>query len=170
MAPRAVSGFTIVELSIIALLMAVFAAIALPKFLAPADPAVKSGFGKHSAELVDSLDLVKAAYLLEETGELPPDVNNDFFPDHLGDLGNPNTMQTFFSGILDQPLENSGYGAANSGPGWKSTDGWLPSGSRYYYYYDGDGNGLYSSAVDSRIYYDSDTGRIIQDAWGAGTI
>ena len=119
---------------------------------------------------MEAVSLAKMEYSSGDASELPPDTNYDTFPDHLGDRGNPNAMKAFFSGVLKQPMPNTGYAAANQGIGWKSVEGWLPSGDRYYYYFDGDGDGNYSSAVDSRIYYEPSSGRIVQDAWGAGAI
>ena len=153
--PRFASGFTIVQLIVIVLLLGVLAAVAIPRALNGAVDEPKQNFVALASQLVSRVDQLALA---------------EARPEHLGDEGNPNTMAFFFAGVLEEPVPNTGYGAENSGAGWKSMDGWLPAADRYYYFFDGDGNGQYSSVTDSRIYYDSATGEIVQDAWGAGAI
>jgi prepilin-type N-terminal cleavage/methylation domain-containing protein len=167
---RRQSGFTMVELVIVILILGVLAATAMPKFLDVRDDAKAAAVDGTLGGISSALTVAKTAYMTGKWSDLglPVDSNGDANPDDLGDYGDPTSQRTFFDAVLDVPIENADYNGNGSGRvGWKSANGWLPNGGRYYYYYDGDGDNQFDAAKDSRFYYDAATGRITQDYFGA---
>ncbi len=97
------------------------------------------------------LELVHMRYVLGDTAGLPPDVNGDDYPDHLGDVapGEP----TLFDAILDPPIPHNDNG-------WKQDDLVPFGGPLYVWVYDLSGSMGMSSPGEGTIVYDSPTGNL----------
>jgi prepilin-type N-terminal cleavage/methylation domain-containing protein len=154
------TGFTLIELIVVIVILSLLAAAAIPRFLDLEDDAIAAAFDGTVGALRSGVTMARAGYMTDNTEGLPPDDDSNNWPDHLGDLAE--TEPTFFDGVLETPVPPAPAGRK----GWKSQPGWLPSGTNYFYYYDADGDDLYNVAVDKRFFYDPTNGTITVQAGG----
>ncbi len=125
-------GFTVIELTIMLAMIAAMAAIAMPKFTTFHSDAHRSTTLAVIGVLQESVSLAHARYLVGQTAGLPPDANNDKYPDHLGDVAAGESA--LFDGVLEPPIPHNDNG-------WKQYTGLpFPDGTVYTYLYDKNNN------------------------------
>lgn len=141
-------GFTLVELAIVIAVLGVLGAVALPRFLDFREDATRAKVQDLEGRLRSSLASLELSYELGNTAGLPPDVNGDSAPDHLGDLSS--SEPTLFDALLDHPLS-------------VETNGWKPyaqasfpiAGRFYLYFYDADGDSNLDLSSEAYLLYDA---------------
>ncbi len=149
-------GFTVIELAIVLAMIAAMAAIAMPKFANLTSDAHRSSALTVVGVLQESVALAHARYLVGQTAGLPPDANDDNYPDHLGDVAAGES--TLFDGILEPPLPHDDNG-------WKQyTMSSFPNGTVYTYLYDKNDNEVLDVG-EVLFSYDGLTG-LISILWG----
>ena len=119
------------------LVLAVLAGIALPRFFDYRAQAQRAAILGVIGALQEGIGLMHLQYIMGETAGLPPDLNGDNFPDHLGDLVRPEP--TLFDAVLQSPIPHDDNG-------WKQymVVGW-PFANNYIYHYDANGDNLPTS-------------------------
>ncbi len=126
------TGFTVIELVLVIAMIAAMAAIAMPKFAGLTNDAHQASTLAVVGVLQEAVGLAHARYLVGQTAGLPPDANDDKYPDHLGDVAAGES--TLFDGILEPPLPHYDNG-------WKQyTLIPFPDGTVYTYLYDRNDN------------------------------
>ncbi len=126
------TGFTVIELVLVIAMVAAMAVIAMPKFVDLTSDAHQASALTVVGVLQESLALAHSRYLEGQTDGLPPDANNDNYPDHLGDVAAGES--TLFDGILEPPVPHNDNG-------WKQyTLLPFPNGTVYTYLYDKNDN------------------------------
>ena len=145
------AGFTLVELMAVVILLAILVGIALPRFFnysTEADLAAQNGM---IGALQEAYQMVLMGYAAGVTTGLPPDVDDNGFPDHLGDtaFGEP----TLFDELLFEPVPTDDNG-------WKQYAAFpFPHlGILYMYHYDKDGDNVHDLGSESLIVYNNSTG------------
>ncbi len=127
-------GFTVIELVIVLAMLAAMAAIAMPKFANLTNDAHRSTTLAVIGALQEAVSLAHGRYLVGQTAGLPPDANDDNYPDHLGDVAAGESI--LFDGILEPPVFHNDNG-------WKQyTLLPFPDGGIYTYLYDKNNNGV----------------------------
>jgi prepilin-type N-terminal cleavage/methylation domain-containing protein len=145
------SGFTLIELMAVMLILAILAGVALPKYWDYSAQAQRGVMESVIGSVQEGLANVKLAYATGETAGLPPD-NGFGAPDHLGDTALGETL--LWDAILDPPY-------AREAKGWKPRPGFpFPTAGRFYtYIYDLDGDNILD-ASEAYITYDNQTGTL----------
>lgn len=145
------TGFTLIELMAVVVLLAVVAGVALPRYFDYAAASQRSTMLGVVGGLREGLAMMHIQYVTGATAGLPPDGNGDNYPDHLGDVapGEP----TLFDAILDPPI-------APETEGWKQALPFPAGGGQFCnYLYDTNGNGSYDVG-EGLISYDTTTGAL----------
>lgn len=130
----------------VVLLLAVLAGVALPRFFARSDEAKRAAAEAVIGSVQTGLGMVHVAYLAGNTAGLPPDVNGDNYPDHLGDTAIGEA--TIFDMVLEVPVTTDPYGWTQLAP---FTAPW------HAYFYDHNGNGTYEG-TEAMLAYNTTNG------------
>ncbi len=153
---RSGAAFTLIELVSVIVILAVLAGVAVPRYIDYGVRARKADMEGTMGALRSAVAMAPGAYALGEGASLPPDANDDGFPDHLGETSKD--VDTLFSGVLDLPIRN-----AHDEAGWKPhpTLAFPFSGNIYVYIYDTDGDNALDLEVDGYVLYWGATGRLV---------
>ncbi len=143
------SGFTLVELVVVMVIIAIVAGIALPRYWDYSDQARRGAMLGVIGGVQEGLAMIHLAYTVGDTAGLPPDANDDDFPDHLGDLVAGEA--TLFDAILEPPVRPESNGPKQYLP--------FPAGGFYNYLYDTNDNGVLDVG-EAAMFYDSSNGTL----------
>jgi prepilin-type N-terminal cleavage/methylation domain-containing protein len=100
---RCCTAFTLTELLAVVVILAILGGIAIPRYVDYSDRARHGVMASVVGSVQEAIHSAHLAYINGETSGLPPDVNGDDYPDHLGDLAA--NEPTIFDGILDPPMQ-----------------------------------------------------------------
>ncbi|MEE8115648.1 MAG: type II secretion system protein [Gemmatimonadales bacterium] len=131
------TGFTLMELMAVVIVLAILAGVALPRFLDYRADARRASQLAVMGAVQEGIALLHIEYATGNAAGLPPDANGDNFPDHLGDVARPEP--TLFDAILQTPIPHDDNG-------WKQymAVSW-PFATNYIYHYDTNGDNLGTS-------------------------
>lgn len=93
---------------VVVVILAILAGVGIPKYLDYRAQAQRSAILAVIGAVQEGIGLLHMQYATGNTAGLPPDVNGDNYPDHLGDAVRPDP--TLFDAVLEHPIPHDDNG------------------------------------------------------------